>query len=199
MQFTGTDAKLLDVSMQQCVHCDLAWNPGPPAEAELTVWYGERQMRADEYASFKAALNDMRQRHSRGERIDCIELGDGRWFCGEASKIIVEAGWAMPLFYQSRKNARKRGIPFSMTRWDFLGIVARSNGHCELTGIPFDTSSGEWGRRPWMPSVDRADSAKGYTPENVRLVCYAANCAMNEWGESILDALALARAKRLAR
>ncbi len=49
-----------------------------------------------------------------------------------------------------------------------------------------------WRRAPWAPSVDRIDSSKGYVPGNVRLVCVAANLAMNEWGEDVLARVARA-------
>jgi hypothetical protein len=53
-------------------------------------------------------------------------------------------------------------------------------GVCELTGTPFDFS----GRKgnPYAPSLDRIDSSKGYTRDNVRLVCFGLNAAMNVWG-----------------
>ena len=40
-------------------------------------------------------------------------------------------------------------------------------------------------------SLDRIDSSKGYTVENCRLVCTAVNLAMNEWGEDVLERIAL--------
>lgn len=49
--------------------------------------------------------------------------------------------------------------------------------------------------RPFMPSIDRTNSAKGYTAGNCRLVCVAANFAMNEWGQGVLHKLAVAYVK----
>lgn len=36
-----------------------------------------------------------------------------------------------------------------------------------------------------MPSIDRIDTTRGYTPDNVRLVCAAVNLALNQFGEGI--------------
>jgi hypothetical protein len=47
-------------------------------------------------------------------------------------------------------------------------------------------SEGKWHRNPYRPSFDRIDSSKGYTPDNVRIIAYCVNTAMNEWGEDIL-------------
>lgn len=49
---------------------------------------------------------------------------------------------------------------------------------CEITGHPF-----EWvGRSPYGLSMDRIDPNKGYTKDNVRLVCWWINAAMGRWG-----------------
>lgn len=54
-----------------------------------------------------------------------------------------------------------------------------SRTSCAVTGIPFvyDVPG-----HPLMPSLDRIDSSKGYTADNVRLVCWAVNCAASTWG-----------------
>lgn len=63
----------------------------------------------------------------------------------------------------------------------------RANDHCEVTGLPFSwTRYAKRTIRPMAPSVDRIDSSKGYTRDNVRLVIFAANCAMGSWGEDYL-------------
>lgn len=86
------------------------------------------------------------------------------------------------------KAARRRKPDYSLSACDERELVVRAQGHCELTGIPFcfDRKIDGWSRRPYAPSLDRIDSAEGYKPSNVRLVCVAANLAMNQWGEDVL-------------
>lgn len=57
-----------------------------------------------------------------------------------------------------------------------------------VSGIPFEfeNSKGDGRRRPWIPSIDRIDSSKGYTKGNCRIVCCAVNIAMNNYGEDVL-------------
>lgn len=56
---------------------------------------------------------------------------------------------------------------------------------CELTGIPL--IDGKPGKRVYNTlSLDRIDSAKGYTYDNIRIVCWAINAAMGPWGEDVL-------------
>jgi hypothetical protein len=66
---------------------------------------------------------------------------------------------------------------------------------CEMTGIALRPSMGGGirGQRVWnTPSLDRIIPAKGYVYSNVRIVCWAMNCAMGTWGEEILKELLLA-------
>jgi hypothetical protein len=96
------------------------------------------------------------------------------------------------LFKQARKNASVRGIEFTMTRADMLALLDESGGSCTITGIPFDPDFRPHRRRPFVPSLDRIDNAKPYTVENCRMVCSAVNCALNEWGLSVLEEIAMA-------
>jgi hypothetical protein len=91
--------------------------------------------------------------------------------------------------YINRRNAAKaRGIVFTIS-FDEVLQLARVIKHSlyEPTGKK---------RAPFAPSIDRIDGALGYAPGNVRVVCFAANCAMNEWGESVLDIITEGRHRR---
>lgn len=90
------------------------------------------------------------------------------------------------LLSQARAKAGPRGLDFDLTLPELRLIHARSKGCCELTGIPFSNES--WGgyRKPFRMSLDRHDPREPYTYTNCRLVCVAANLAMNEWGEEVL-------------
>jgi hypothetical protein len=52
-------------------------------------------------------------------------------------------------------------------------------GVCELSGLPFTQGSG---RDPFLASIDRIDNAKGYTPDNCRMVLFCLNVGINKWG-----------------
>lgn len=57
---------------------------------------------------------------------------------------------------------------------DFMYCLwQKQKGKCALTGIPMTTT--KHGRRNTNISIDRIDSTKGYTKENVQLVCSAIN------------------------
>lgn len=77
----------------------------------------------------------------------------------------------------TKKRAQKRGIAFSLTPQDVIPLYEAG---CALTGYQFSRIAKE--RSPLSPSIDRIDSSKGYTPDNIRVVCYALNIGMNDWG-----------------
>lgn len=58
---------------------------------------------------------------------------------------------------------------------------------CEITGLPIIYELEKNGINPFRPSVDRIDCKKGYTEDNVRVVCVAVNYCLNEFGISIFD------------
>lgn len=76
-------------------------------------------------------------------------------------------------------RARKKGIAFELTE-DWLQPKLDA-GVCELSGLTL-TEKGVLA--PLMPSIDRKDSSKGYTPDNCRVICWALNAAFNQWGEA---------------
>jgi hypothetical protein len=95
------------------------------------------------------------------------------------------------LINSAKKRALKSGYKMSVTLDHILTRIYDQKNKCLLTEIPFEYEPKEnHFRRPYAPSLDRIDSSKGYTKRNTRVVCYAANAAMNEWGENTLRRVA---------
>lgn len=102
----------------------------------------------------------------------------------------------------ARRGARLRDLSVALTVSWIAEQMERQNWRCAVSGVPFDLegNSNDACRRPWRPSLDRVDTRKGYTADNVRIVCTITNYAMGEWGEDALIRLARAIvAKRGAR
>lgn len=91
------------------------------------------------------------------------------------------------LFCAARRNAKRRGVTFEIAESYVRHLVESCGGRCSVSGMKLNvTTDGTWTRNPWAPSVDRIDAKRGYIEGNCRVVCVAANVALNEWG---LDAL----------
>lgn len=106
-------------------------------------------------------------------------------------------GWLYRVFENTKRRAAKKKIPFTLIYDDLLHIARRSNGKCEVTGARFSLWKPSGARAsPFAPSVDRIDWRKGYEIKNCRLVCYAANLAMSQWGVGPLEIMLAAYCRK---
>lgn len=84
------------------------------------------------------------------------------------------------LFYSSRERAKLKGWEFNLTK-QFLKKLIEQTPTCSISGRKLDPSAiGEN-----SISLDRIDSNKGYTKENVRLIVWILNRAMNHDGDAV--------------
>lgn len=97
--------------------------------------------------------------------------------------------------YRAAKSRRAR-THFDLSLAEFRLMVAAANGRCEMTNITFsdDVASG-LRIRPFRMSVDRIDSALGYTLENCQLVCSIFNVAKNAASEQLVHTVMLEYAR----
>ena len=99
-----------------------------------------------------------------------------------------DAAWRYKL-QQALKGTRRRSkikntyndldLEFIMYLW------AKQNGKCAITGLDMTYKFYE-GRVNTNVSIDRIDSSKGYTKDNVQLVCMVANQMKNDLTQSQL-------------
>jgi hypothetical protein len=107
-------------------------------------------------------------------------------------------GFITQLLHNAMNRAKKSKVAFSISReWVESRI---EKGVCDLTRIPFDLEPGGRGNysaRPFVPSIDRLKPGGNYSEVNCRLICYAVNVALSDWGESVLLKIALAIVKQI--
>lgn len=103
---------------------------------------------------------------------------------------VTPNGTVTVLLNYARDRSRKNNLPFELHReWLAPKLV---KGTCEMTGIRLERGTNTKGHRthPFAPSLDRITPKLGYTKENTRLVCFAVNRAMSDWGEDVLIEIA---------
>lgn len=109
----------------------------------------------------------------------------------------IPIGFLQGIYTSSRTGAAARGFDFNLIPADMATLAMRANGRCELSGIAWDFRSKSLrGKRPWAPSLDRINSAEGYSLGNCRLVAVAVNIALSDFGEEILLKIALGMAAK---
>ncbi len=76
---------------------------------------------------------------------------------------------ARQMWLNARARARRLGIEFKLTLEDITVPKV-----CPVLGIPL-VVGGKKRERDNSPSLDRKDNAKGYTPDNIRVISWRAN------------------------
>ena len=88
------------------------------------------------------------------------------------------------LLSDAKTRARKTKLPYDLNDHK-EEIRERLNvGRCELSGLPFE--KGVDAASPYSASIDKKVPSLGYTYSNIRIVCYALNVGMGNWGEEVL-------------
>lgn len=113
--------------------------------------------------------------------------------CAEAAKVpnvyvaqAVNNNQVDQLFEKlergAKQRAKKAGREYSLPKYWGADAYVQQKARCAITGLIMRRPV-----RPWDaygPSIDRKDSALGYTPENCQLTILAVNRAKNEMSDS---------------
>jgi hypothetical protein len=108
----------------------------------------------------------------------CNSCSKAEWNAQNPVKVRAQR-----LYGNAQKRAKANGWPkpdFG-SEWIEEKILL---GRCEATGIPFDLverRNGIHAANPWVPSVDRIDSSKPYSKDNVQIVVYMYNVCKSEF------------------
>ena len=95
-------------------------------------------------------------------------------------------------------RAKDNGYEFNLSPEFLQELFDKTDGVCQQTGIPFDMALGtKKNRNPLRPSVDRIDSSKGYTQDNVRLVLTIVNIAKSDFPDDVVNTVVEAWANNL--
>lgn len=85
-------------------------------------------------------------------------------------------------------RSARRGLEFAIDEQWCIDTLRAQRGRCALTGLRFSRDgTGQRGRDPYAPSLDRIDNARGYTPCNTRIVLFAVNIMLSDWGEHVFN------------
>jgi hypothetical protein len=104
------------------------------------------------------------------------------------NKVLEKRPWRY-IFKSRQMDAKKRGLPFSLTdAW----CATRWTGCCELTGLAFVKNPSGKGPHPFSCTIDKINPGLGYIPENSRFILHAVNCMKGSGSDE--DVYAIAKA-----
>ena len=85
----------------------------------------------------------------------------------------------------SIRRAKKKGIEHNITLEYLYGLNQKQDGLCAITGVKMiarkNSADYGYGKEPYILSLDRIDSSKGYIEDNVHLVTWIANLMKMEF------------------
>ena len=95
-------------------------------------------------------------------------------------------GRAVTLMSNAKARCKNKNVEIFITQTWVENHLTR--GTCELTGMPFSFEPPPEGvTRRWdAPSLDRINKHKPYTEENTRVILWAVNCALAEYGTEVM-------------
>jgi hypothetical protein len=120
-------------------------------------------------AEKKRRTKERREKHAQTERA--------------YSKARRERYRANELIRLARVRAKKKNLPFNLDEYAAQLTERVNRNVCEMTGIALQR---KLPKEFNTPSLDRVDPSRGYVYDNVRVICYALNCALGTWGEDRL-------------
>lgn len=103
------------------------------------------------------------------------------------------------LLQSAKGRAKKRNLPIDIDLEYLLELYEKQNKKCALTGIDFvleRTIENNKHFTPYGPSIDKIDHNKGYTKDNIRLVCVMVNLSLNTFGDECFDKMCEAYIKK---
>lgn len=111
---------------------------------------------------------------ARGNRIDIFGKGRNSQCRACQNNCYINLDPRKKMLYAARQRAKKNKIECTITIDDI--VIPEI---CPVLGIPLYSTLGKGQQPPTLlgnsPSLDRWDNAKGYTPENIRVISMRAN------------------------
>ena len=96
----------------------------------------------------------------------------------QAQKIArqTEPVFVSQTLYNLKTRSKKKSLVVEVTQEFLLGLLQKSNYLCAVTGLEMNLETHLRKKaNPFKASLDRIDSSKGYTEENIQWVCWAVN------------------------
>jgi hypothetical protein len=104
------------------------------------------------------------------------ERNHKRYYENQKAKRSEESVFISQHLYNLKTRASKKGLEVTVTQEFLLELLQASNYKCSVTGLTMNLETHPRKKaNPFKASLDRVDSSKGYTEENVQWVCWSVN------------------------
>lgn len=85
-------------------------------------------------------------------------------------------GRLVSIFNSAKSRAKKKELDFNITPEDLLELYYQQDGKCAITNLKMEFKTGPRHRaNTFIVSLDRKNSEKGYTKDNIQFLCWQVN------------------------
>ena len=99
-----------------------------------------------------------------------------RYYENQKAKRAEENVFISQTLYNLKTRSKKKGLEVTVTQEFLLELLQASEYKCSVTGLSMNLETHPRKKaNPFKASLDRKDSAKGYTQDNVQWVCWSVN------------------------
>ena len=137
-------------------------------QASNNLYYIEYVCNTCKYINYKILNKDRIELYSINQKIKENFTIDGR---------------AVMLRNRCRQRAKNYGMEFSLSKEVLITML--STKKCSKTNIKLIIDDSKY--NPYAPSIDRIDNNKGYTDENIQIVCMIYNFCRNSFSENQVE------------
>lgn len=116
--------------------------------------------------------------------LSCLRLYKQQFDFRETSARYRQNNRMKGMIRAARQRSLKLGVDFDLDQHAEALRDRLAINRCEMTGMEFNRLGS--GRQEWnSPTLDRIEPAAGYVYGNVRVVIYAMNAILGNWGEDV--------------
>ena len=145
---------------------------GVDTKEELGQWFDKESIKKDGLRTFCKESQKQKKKQYRQENLQKLKERDKIYYQNNKDKIKQRNQTANGMYVLYKKRANRRGINFTLTlEWFEEQSKLPEFNVCSITGTTFVQGA----NHPFSRSLDRIISTKGYTPENVRWICFKLN------------------------
>lgn len=115
--------------------------------------------------------NSRYRKNSSGKTYACKDCVSEK----QRLRRLTKKGFLANLWQNLVNNAKRRGLVVHIEKSDIQRMYDQQGGLCAVTGLPMQMSGSLHEKNSYAVSVDRIDSGRGYSYDNIRLVCGRVN------------------------
>ena len=116
---------------------------------------------------------------------------------GVSKRVYGDGQARHAVWFSYKEHARKRGIPWEITREEFFECINKECVYCGEQNISYHSApkTSPWQDDYIYTGIDRIDSSIGYTKENIQPCCKWCNIAKSNrleidflaWAQKVVD------------